>query len=138
MIDVVQRRESVSELFDGGDFLEAQVASDIVYGSLTDDQHVFVVVVVEKLEWGMAHDNLVFVDLHAQPRRQLVGLALAQGVARVGHKHGRHAEFAVVVDQPLEGVRSEGKHILAPHNHAVDVEKKPKVRNLSTTTGSFG
>ncbi len=123
----VQRGERVPQLRYRRHVAKSKVFRDGPDGPLSHHQNVLVVVSGEQLEWRVRHDDLVLVDVDAQPGGQGRGLGLAQAVAGVGDEDGGHAEGAVVAHQAAEGSGRERKHLAAAHDDAVDVEEQAEV-----------
>jgi len=113
----------VSQVLDRGHAsTKAQIGRNFADGTLADDQHVLIVIVVEESQGRVRHNDLLLADVDSQPVAQLGGLGLSEAVARVGDEDGGHAEVILPVDQPPEGLGSEGQDLAAAHDHAVDVE----------------
>ena len=60
-------------------------------------------------------------------RTKCIHLVLPEGVACVGDKDCGNPKLAVVVNEPLEGVRCEWQNVFAPDNDSVDVKEYSKV-----------
>ena len=128
VIHAVQGGEPAAELVHRGHVPEAQALGDKLNRPLTRHQHVLVVVLREHLQRGVGHDHLLLRHGHIQPVGQLVRLLLPQRIPGVCHEDGGHAPRAApVVIQLLEGLGRARQHVLAAHDHSVDIEHEAEI-----------